>query len=82
MVVDIGDGTAQTFNNITGPTGFTHTYRNAGGYTVTATATDIAGNRGVASLAIVIAFESLPTVSLTATPNPVSISSVLRATVS
>lgn len=74
VVVDMGDGTTRTFNNITGPTGFTHTYRSAGGYTVTATATDINGGRGVSSTSVVVGFENLPTATLTATPNPVSMS--------
>ena len=71
VVVDMGDGTIRTFNNITGPTGFTHTYRSAGGYTVTATATDINGGRGFSSTSVVVGFESQPTVSLSANPNPV-----------
>ena len=71
VVVDMGDGTTRTFNNITGATGFTHTYRNAGGYTVTATATDLNDGRGVSSLSVVVAFETLPTVTLTVAPNPV-----------
>jgi hypothetical protein len=73
VVVDMGDGTTRTFNNITGPTGFTHTYRNAGGYTVTATSTDINGGRGVSSLSVVVAFETLPTVTMTVAPNPVTL---------
>jgi hypothetical protein len=72
VVVDFGDGSTQTFGSITGPTGFTHTYRNAGGYTVTATSTDINGGRGQASLSIIVGFENLPTATLTVTPNPVS----------
>lgn len=74
VVVEMGDGSTRTFTNITGITGFTHTYRSPGGYTVTATATDINGGRGVSSTSIVVAFETLPTINtFTATPQPVSI---------
>jgi hypothetical protein len=82
VVVDMGDGTSRTFNNITGPIGFTQTYRAAGGYTVTATSTDINGGRGVSSLAVVVAFESLPTVTLTTlTPSPVSLGGATQGVV-
>ena len=54
LVLDFGDGTSETRTNVTGSAGFTHTYQQARGYTVTATATDVAGNTGVASDAIVI----------------------------
>ena len=65
VVVNFGDGTAQTFSNITGTTGFTHTYTQANGYTVSATATDVAGNTGITSSPIVVS-RSQPTVTLTA----------------
>ena len=74
VFVDLGDGNTRSFGNITGQTGFTHTYRTAGGYTATATATDINGGRGQSSVSFVVGFESLPTVSVSGTPNPVSIS--------
>lgn len=67
VVVDFGDGTSQTLNGITGPFGLTHTYDRANGYTVTATATDINGQRGVSSIAIVVS-RLLPTVTLTTNP--------------
>lgn len=66
VVVDFGDGTSRTFNNITAPVGFTHTYTREGGYTVTATSTDINGGRGVSSTSIVVQRQQLPTVQLSA----------------
>lgn len=69
--VDFGDGITQTLSNVTGPVGLTHTYRNAGGYTITATATDVNGNTSISSKAIVIGFESIPTVTISLTKNPV-----------
>lgn len=73
VLVELGDGTSRTFTNITGPTGFTHTYTRQGGYTVTATATDINGGRGVSSISIIVGFENLPTISaFSANPNPVT----------
>jgi len=71
LIVDFGDGTSETRSNVTGSVGFTHTYTRARGYTISATAVDVAGNTGVASKAIVIAPATLPTVSLSASPNPV-----------
>jgi hypothetical protein len=71
VVVDFGDGQTQQLGSITGPVGLTHAYSTHGGYTVTATATDINGQRGVSSLAVVVAPVALPTVSLSAAPNPI-----------
>lgn len=72
VLVDFGDGQTATLGGITGPTGLTHTYNTAGGYTITARATDINGSVGISSTAIVVAFPALPTVSLAVTPNPVT----------
>lgn len=70
--VDYGDGQSETLTNITGSVGTTHNYRNPGGYTVTATTVDVSGNTGISSRAIVVGFESLPTITISGTPNPVS----------
>ena len=70
--VDFGDGQSANLGAITGPTGLTHTYNNAGGYTITARATDITGAVGISSTAIVVSFPALPTVSLAVSPNPVT----------
>jgi hypothetical protein len=66
LTVDFGDGAVETRSNVTGTAGFTHTYSQARGYTITATATDVSGNTGVAQDTIVIARQQLPTVSLSA----------------
>ena len=71
LTVDFGDGSAETRTGVTGTVGFSHTYGRTGGYTITATAVDVAGNTGTASKAITIAGATLPTVSISATPNPV-----------
>lgn len=71
VTVDFGDGQSASLGGITGPTGVTHTYSNAGGYTITARATDINGSVGISSTAIVVGYPALPTVSLTVNPNPI-----------
>ena len=72
--VDFGDGTRETRSNVTGSIGFTHTYQQQGGYTITATATDVSGNTGIASKAIVVGFAAQPTATITTNKNPVSMS--------
>lgn len=71
VVVDFGDGRSQTLNGITGPFGLTHIYRDPGGYTVRATATDVTGVQGVSSTAVVVGFAPVPTVTLSVNPNPI-----------
>lgn len=71
LQVEFGDGTSQTFSGVTGPVGVTHVYAREGGYTIKATATDITGIQGVSSQSVVIGFVLLPTVTLSASPNPV-----------
>ena len=69
LTVDFGDGSSETRTNVTGSAAFTHTYGAARGYTITATAVDVAGNSGTASRGIVVT-RSLPTPTLTVSPNP------------
>ena len=70
--VDFGDGSSETRFNVTGSAAFTHSYGRAGGYTITATAVDVAGNTGTASDAITIGHAPQPTISaFSANPNPV-----------
>jgi adhesin/invasin len=71
LTVDFGDGFVETRNNVTGSTGFSHTYSRPGGYTITANARDVNGNTGIASKAITITAAALPTVTMSVTPNPV-----------
>jgi adhesin/invasin len=70
--VNYGDGTHDTRSNVTGSVGLTHTYTRQGGYTITATATDVSNNTGIASKGIVVSFAPQPTVTISASPNPVS----------
>lgn len=65
VTVDFGDGTSRDLGQITGATSFTKSYGAAGGYTVTATVTDIANQRGSASCSVIIARATAPTVTLT-----------------
>jgi large repetitive protein len=72
LVVDFGDGSSETRFNVTGSSAFTHTYGRAGGYTITATATDVAGNTGTASDAITVGHAPQPSITaFSANPNPV-----------
>jgi len=71
IVVDFGDGQSQTLGAITGAVGLTHIYQHAGGYTATATTTDINGARGVSSTAVVVGFPTRPTATITVSTNPV-----------
>jgi len=64
LTLDFGDGTSETRTNVTGSVAFTHTYNQARGYTITATAVDVSGNTGIASDAIVIN-RAIPSVTLT-----------------
>jgi hypothetical protein len=81
LVVDFGDGTSETRSNVTGSVAMTHTYQNAGGYTVTARATDVAGNTGIASDVTIIGFAQQPTVGLTASKNNPAVNEVFTMTV-
>ena len=65
--VEFGDGTSETRFNVTGSSGFTHTYGREGGYTITATAVDVGGNTGVGSDVIVIA-RAVPSAGVSANP--------------
>ena len=76
LTVDFGDGIVETRSNITGSAAFTHTYQQARGYTITATAIDVAGNTGTASDAIVVT-RSVPTPTLTITPNPADVNQIV-----
>lgn len=70
--VQFGDGSRETRSNVTGSVGFSHTYAQPGGYTITATATDTNNNTGIASKSLIVTFAAQPTVTLTASPNPVA----------
>lgn len=67
VVVNWGDGQSQTVTGVTGTAGLTHTYNSAGGYTATATATDINGVQGVSSTSVVVTRAAAPTIVFTQT---------------
>jgi hypothetical protein len=72
VTVDFGNGQVQSLGAITGPVQVTQTYNTPGGYTISATATDINGGRGTSSTSVVVQPATLPTIgTFTATPNPV-----------
>jgi hypothetical protein len=78
VVVDLGDGTSRTFTNITGNVGFTHTYRNPGGYTITARASDVNGNTSVSSDAIIITRQQNPTITACSAPTTATSSTAVQ----
>ena len=86
IVVSLGDGSTRTFTNVTRDVGFTHTYQNPGGYTITATASDVNGNTSVSSDAIVIGRQQNPTITACSAPattpssTPVSVTFTAGAT--
>lgn len=74
--VDFGDGTSDRRTNVTGEIGLTHTYQQARGYTIQATVTDVNGNTGNSSRAIVVT-RSQPTPTLTISPNPADVNQIV-----
>jgi adhesin/invasin len=80
LTVDFGDGTVETRANVTGSAAFTHSYSQARGYTITATATDVSGNTGVASRAIVIS-RATPTVAVTLSDTTPQVNQIIGFTI-
>lgn len=78
VVIDFGDGTRESLGAISGATQVSHTYARAGQYRVTATATDVQDLTSSSSLVIQVNERSSIVVTMTAFPNPVSISSPLQ----
>ena len=78
VVVDYGDGQTDNLGGISAGTTVSHTYTRPGTYRVTATVTDIQGLTNSASIVINVSERSPITLTLTATPNPVSISGALQ----
>lgn len=75
VVIDFGDGTAPVrLGNVQGSTAVAHTFASAGTYTVTATATDTQGIEGRSSIVVSVTGQAAVAVTLTAAPNPVSVS--------
>ena len=80
VVVDFGDGTSQTISGPTGSVGLIHTYRNSGGFTITARSTDVAGNTGIATRGIVVN-RSTPTVTVTPSDTTPQVNQVIGFTI-
>jgi PKD repeat protein len=74
VVIDFGDGSQENLGAIAGATPVAHTYRSPGQYRVTATVTDTQGFTNQNSIVINVNAASPLTVTLSATPNPVSLS--------
>jgi hypothetical protein len=73
VIVDYGDGQTDNLGGITATTTISHTYARPGTYRVTATVTDIQGLTNNASLVINVSERSPITVTLNASPNPVTL---------
>jgi hypothetical protein len=81
LTVDFGDGSIETRSNVAGATAFLHTYQRPGGYTITATATDVGGNTGVGSDAIVVN-RTTPTVTVTPSDTTPTVNQTIGFTLS
>jgi adhesin/invasin len=73
VVIDFGDGTQENLGAIAGVTPVSHTYRSPGQYRVTATVTDTQGFTNQNAIVITVNAASPLTVTLSATPNIVSL---------
>ena len=79
VVIDFGDGTTPTrLGAISGATPVAHTFPRAGVFTVRATVTDTQGIQGTSTVVVSVNDQSSVPVTMTATPNPVSIGSALQ----
>src|SRR4029077_10662207 len=70
VIVDWGDGLAQSLGSFTGANSSSHAYAHDGGFLVKATVTDVSGNTNPASSTIVVQALPRPTVVVTYTPAP------------
>jgi PKD repeat protein len=76
VVINWGDGTAPTvLGTVSAETQVVHTYRQAGVYTIIVTTTDAQGITANTTFLVSVTEQSTIPVTLTATPNPVSVSS-------
>jgi hypothetical protein len=79
VVVNWGDNTAPTpLGTLSVETQVVHRYAQAGIFTITVTATDAQGIPGTSQIVVNVTEQSTIPVTLTATPNPVSISSTTQ----
>ncbi len=83
VVIDFGDGTPSVhLGSVQGQTTVAHTYSRAGTYTITATAIDTQGIEGRSSTVVSVTDQSSIAVTLTATPNPVTLGAAQQGLVS
>lgn len=80
VTIDFGDGTTPvSLGPVTGNTPVAKVFARAGVYTVRATVVDTAGITGTSTIVISVAAQAGISVTLTATPNPVSVGNALQA---
>ena len=79
--IDFGDGGSQNLGALTGTVNVSHTYGRDGTFTVTVTATDIAGQSTQVSTSVVVSFVPVGVV-ITATPSSPSVNAVVSFTAS
>jgi hypothetical protein len=80
LTVDFGDGAVETRSNVGGSVSFTHTYQQARGYTITATAADVGGNTGIGSDSIVVT-RATPTVSVALSDTTPQVNQIIGFTI-
>ncbi|MCC7127115.1 MAG: Ig-like domain-containing protein [Acidobacteria bacterium] len=78
VLINWGDGTTTQLGAILGSTIVPHTYARAGSYTIHAATTDTQGIPGELTLPVNVTEPAGIGVTLTATPNPVSVSNALQ----
>ncbi len=79
VVIDWGDGTSPTrLGSIAGSTPVAHVFPRAGVYTIRATVTDAQGVTGTSTAVVNVTEQASIAVTLSATPNPVSIGSAAQ----
>lgn len=82
LQVSWGDGIVQNLGAVSGNTTVTHTYRNEGDYTVTATATDASGERATVSTSVNVLPQQPPSVTVTASDTSPNLNESITLTAS
>ena len=77
--IAFGDGSLQELGSVNGTINVSHTYVSQGTYTVTVTATDVAGEQTVVSTAVVVTLAPVGVV-ITATPSSAQVNGVVAFT--
>jgi adhesin/invasin len=79
VIVDWGDGSVQTFSGQ--PGGVSHAYGVAGSFLVRITGVDAFGDTSQTSAAVTVGPKPLPTVALSASPNPATVNATVTFTI-